>query len=59
MDPLSVIDVIYTLPISVTQIQVAMQISQLFITSRMNLSMLKTSKPIGYSVVQRADMPSG
>ena len=47
MDLFSVMDMISTLPISVTQMQTAMQISHMLITSRMNLSMLKTSKPIG------------
>ena len=55
---LLVVDMIYTLPISVTQIQVAMLVSQVSITSKVNLSMLLTNNPIVYSVVQRADLPS-
>ena len=58
MDLLLVVDMIYTLPISVTQIQVAMLVSQVSITSKVNLSMLLTNNPIVYSVVQRADLPS-
>ena len=59
MDLFSVMDMISTLPISVTQMQTAMQISHMLITSRMNQSMLETSKPIVYSVVQKVEEISG